>query len=65
MHVGESEVTARMVVGELFVIHAKHVHDRRMPVMNVQLPIDCLTAIVVGCSIGETTLGTTTTSTGC
>ena len=46
----------RRAVGQLLVIEAEQVQDRRVPVVDVDLALDGLEAVVVGAAVGEAAL---------
>ena len=48
MHVGQAEVAAGVAIGELLVVEAQEVQDRRVQVVNVDAIFDGVPAEFVG-----------------
>src|SRR5262249_27812397 len=55
-HVGESEIAARVAIGQLLVIDSEQMQDRRVQVVDVDLPLDGTVAVLVGRAVRETAL---------
>src|SRR5712675_1006226 len=49
----ETEIPARVAVGQLFVVETKQVQDRRVEIMDVHFVLLCEVAVVVGRPIGD------------
>ncbi len=53
VHVGEPEVAAGVVEGELLVVEAEKVEDRRLEVVHVHRVLGDVEAQVVGGAVGQ------------
>ena len=53
MHVGQPEVAAGVVEGELLVVEAEQVQDRRLEVVDVDGVLGDVEAQVVGRAVGR------------
>ena len=53
LHVGQPHVAAGVAVGQLLVVEAEQVQDGRVPVVDVDLALDGLVAVVVGPAVGQ------------
>ena len=56
VHVGQAEVAAGVAVGQPLVIEAQQVQDRRVQVVDVDLVLDGVVAVVVGRAVAEAAL---------
>ena len=54
--IGQAEVAAGVAVGEAFVIEAEQVQDRGVQVVNVDLVLGRVVAVVVGAAVAQAAL---------
>ena len=60
VHIGQAKVTTVIPVGEFLVVEAELVHNGGMQVVHVHLALHGMVAVLVGITMGETRLETTT-----
>ena len=56
VHVSEAEISARMPIGQFFVIQSQQVQNGGMPIVNVHFALDGLVPVFVGGPVAESAL---------